>query len=74
MSTKNRPPQGTEWLKEFGYVPQEDFAAMLGITVKSLKLRPRAELPDFAKVGHRWLFKADSVREYLERHVQRNAA
>ena len=74
MTPRNRAPQGTEWLKEFGYVPQEDFAAMLGISVKSLKDKPRSELPDFAKVGHRWLFKADSVREYLERHLQRNAA
>lgn len=69
-----RTPKGMEWLKEFGLVPEEDFAAMLGVSVKTLKNRPRADLPDFAKVGHRRLFKADSVREYIERHTVRSAA
>lgn len=69
-----RPPRGIEWLKEFGLVPEEDFAAMLGVAVKTLKNRPRSELPAFAKVGHRRLFKADSVREYFERHTVKSAA
>lgn len=69
-----RPPRGIEWLKEFGLVPEEDFADLLGVSVKSLKNRPRDKLPDFVKVGHRWLFKADSVREFFDKHTVRNAA
>jgi hypothetical protein len=74
--TAPRPskPRGIEWLKEFGYVPEEDFAAMLGVTVKTLKNRPHNQLPEFAKVGHRRLFRADSVREYFARHTVRTAA
>lgn len=74
MTTKRKPPRGIEWLKEFGLVPEEDFAAMLGVTVKTLKNRPRDQLPEFAKVGHRRLFKADSVREYIARHTVKTAA
>lgn len=72
--TRKAAPRGIEWLKEFGLVPEEDFAAMLGVSVKTLKNRARSDLPDFAKVGHRRLFKADSVREYIERHTVRSAA
>jgi hypothetical protein len=69
-----RPPRGIEWLKEFGLVPEEDFAAMLGVSVKTLKNRPRDQLPEFAKVGHRRLFKVESVREYFDRHTAKSAA
>jgi hypothetical protein len=69
-----RPTRGIEWLKEFGLVPEEDFAAMLGVSVKTLKNRPLSALPDFAKVGHRRLFIADSVREYFERNTVKKAA
>lgn len=69
-----RQPRGIEWLKEFGLVPEEDFATMLGISVKTLKNRPLDQLPEFSKMGHRRLFKADSVREYIERHTVRSAA
>ena len=55
-------------------MPEEVLAEMLGVTVKTLKNRPRSDLPEFAKVGHRRLFKADSVREYFERHTVRTAA
>jgi hypothetical protein len=71
---KKRQPRGIEWLKEFGLVPEEDLAAMLGVSVKTLKNRPRTKLPEFSKVGHRRLFKADSVREYIERHTVKTAA
>ena len=71
---KRRQPRGLEWLKEFGLVPEEDFAAMLGVSVKTLKNRPRSELPEFSKVGHRRLFKVESVREYFDRHTAKSAA
>lgn len=74
MKSNRKGPQGIEWLKEFGFVPEEDFAAMLGVAVKTLKNRPHDQLPEFAKVGHRRLFKADSVRAYLDKHMVRSAA
>lgn len=58
-----------EMLKDFGLVAEEDFAAMLGVEVKTLKNRPIDQLPEFTKVGTRRLFKADSVRAYFERHT-----
>lgn len=74
MRSSKRPPRGLEWLKEFDLVPEEDFAAMLGVSVKTLKNRPRDQLPDFVKVGHRRLFRAESIREYFDRHTVRTAA
>jgi hypothetical protein len=71
---RKKQPRGLEWLKEFGLVPEEDFAAMLGVSVKTLKNRPRSQLPEFSKVGHRRLFKAESVREYFERNTVKSAA
>lgn len=66
---EGRQPQGIEWLKEFGLVPEEDFAAMLGVGLKTLKNRPRDQLPEFVKIGHRRLFRAESVRAYLDRQT-----
>lgn len=63
-----------DMLEKFGLVAEEDLAAMLGVSVKTLKNRPISELPTFAKVGRRRLFKADSVREYIARHTVRTAA
>ena len=74
MPRRTKAPRGIEWLDKFGLVPEEDFAAMLGVSVKTLKNRPRDQLPEFSKVGHRRLFKADSVREYFERTTVRSAA
>lgn len=71
---RRRPPKGIEWLKEFGLVPEEDFAAMLGVSVKTLKNRPHSDLPEFSKMGHRRLFLADSVREYIARNTVRSNA
>jgi hypothetical protein len=49
-------------------------AALLGMTVKSLKNRPRSDLPEFVKAGRRRLFKEASVRAHLEaRMVGRDA-
>ena len=63
-----RPRSGAYYLEAFDLLPEEDFAAMLGVTVKTLKNRPRAQLPEFVKVGHRRLFKKASVKEFLDRH------
>ena len=51
---------------KFGLVPDEDFAAMIGVKVQSLKNRPKTNLPSYVRAGRRWLFNADSVRAYLE--------
>jgi hypothetical protein len=56
-------------LERFGLVAEEDLATLLGVSVKTLKNRPRAELPAYVKAGRRRLFKADAVKEYLEAHT-----
>lgn len=56
-------------MERLGLVPEEDFAALLGVTVKTLKNRPRSDLPEFVKAGRRRLFKEQSVRDYLERRT-----
>lgn len=56
----------SELLKHFGLITEEDLAALLGITVPSLRNRARDNLPAFTKVGRRRLFKDDAVRAYLE--------
>lgn len=53
-------------MERLGLIPEEDFAALLGVSVKTLKNRPRCDLPDFVKAGRRRLFKEASVREYLD--------
>ena len=56
-------------LKHFGLVPEKDFAKLLGVSVKTLKNRPRDQLPEFVKAGRRRLFKEASVRAFLEAHT-----
>lgn len=53
-------------LERLGLIPEEDFAALLGVSVKTLKNRPLTDLPAFVKAGRRRLFKEQSVREYLD--------
>lgn len=52
-------------LNRFGLVAEEDLAKLLGITVPTLKNKPRQELPDYVKIGRRRMFKEDSIREFL---------
>jgi hypothetical protein len=47
---------------------EEDLAAILGVSVKTLKNRRREELPDFVKAGRRRLFVEESVRDFLDAH------
>jgi hypothetical protein len=54
-----------EMLEQFGLLADEDLAALLGLTVKSLQNRPRDRLPEIVKVGRRRFFKEASVREWL---------
>lgn len=61
-------------LKQFDLLAEEDFAKMLGVSVKTLKNRRHEDLPEFVKAGRRRLFKAQSVREYLDRHTVNRAA
>lgn len=55
-------------LERFGLMVEEDLAAILGVSVKTLKNRRRDELPDFVKAGRRRLFVEESVRDYLDAH------
>lgn len=57
----------TELLERFGLITEEDFARMLGITVRTLKNRGRLDLPSFVKAGRKRLFHEDAVRAYLQR-------
>jgi hypothetical protein len=52
-------------LEQFGLLADEDLAALLGLSVKSLKNRPRDQLPEIVKVGRRRFYKEASVREWL---------
>lgn len=54
-----------ELLDRFGLVTEESLARLLGVTVKTLKNRPRDDLPKFVKRSHRRLFLAASVKEFL---------
>jgi len=56
----------TEVLEKLGYMTEDDLAGVLGVTVKTLKNRARVNLPPYVKAGHRWLFKTEAVKEYLE--------
>lgn len=55
----------TELLERFGLITEDDLATLLGITVRTLKNRPRGALPEFVKRGRRRLFVEQSVRQYL---------
>jgi hypothetical protein len=66
--------QGVDLLERFGLITEEDLAALLGISVGTLKNRPCSDLPEFVKAGRRRLFKEASVRTHLEaRTVGRDA-
>jgi hypothetical protein len=56
-------------LQRFGLVSEENLAKLLGLSVKTLKNRAHSDLPEFVKAGRRRLFKEDSVRRFLDRHV-----
>ena len=66
--------QSKSLLDRLGLIPEEDFAALLGVSVKTLKNRPRTDLPDYVKAGRRRLFKEASVREYLDARTVSSAA
>jgi hypothetical protein len=53
-------------LERFGLITEEDLAALLGCSVKTLKNRSRYDLPDYVRAGRRRLYKEESVRAYLE--------
>lgn len=58
-------------LNRFGLVTEADLAKLMGITVPTLKNKPRQELPEFVKLGRRRLFKEQAVREFLEAKTER---
>ena len=55
-------------LERFGLMAEEDFAAILGVSVRTLQNRRRDELPDFVKAGRRRLFVEESGRDFLDAH------
>ena len=57
-------------LQRFGLVSEQDVAALLGITVESLRNRPLDRMPAFFKSGRRRLFREEAVREFIERNTK----
>lgn len=55
-------------LERFGLMAEEDFAAILGVSVRTLQNRRRDKLPDFVKAGRKRLFVEESVRDFLDAH------
>jgi hypothetical protein len=60
----------SETLQRFGLVSEQEVAALLGITVESLRNRPLEQLPAFFKSGRRKLFREEAVKEFIERHTK----
>ncbi len=67
MTTTARQKQDT--LQRFGLVSEQEVAALLGITVESLRNRSLEKLPAFFKSGRRRLFREDAVREFIDRNT-----
>ncbi len=63
----------THLLERFGLITEPDLAALLGVTVLTLKNRARKDLPEFVKIGRRRLYKADAVKDFLDAHTVRAA-
>lgn len=59
-----------ELLKQFDLVSEDQVAALLGITVESLRNRPVDKLPAFFKSGRRRLFRGEAVRAFIDRHTR----
>jgi hypothetical protein len=60
----------TDTLQRFGLVSEAEVAALLGITVESLRHRSLDQLPAFFKSGRRKLFREEAVREFIERNTK----
>lgn len=60
----------TDVLQRFALVSEADVAALLGMTVESLRNRPLDQMPAFFKSGRRRLFREEAVREFIERHTR----
>ena len=54
-------------MERLGLIPEEELAALLGVSVRTLKNRPSSNLPTYVKAGRRRLYEEASVREYLAR-------
>jgi hypothetical protein len=52
-------------LAEFGLMTEQDLAALLGLTVKTLLNRPFADLPEFTTAGRERLYFKASVVTFL---------
>lgn len=70
--TERAQERNADWLKQFGLVPRADFAAMLGVSERTLQNRPRHKLPGkVVRIGKATFYTEDAVREFLERHTIR---
>lgn len=62
--------QQQEVLQRFGLVSEQEVAALLGITVESMRHRPAEQLPASFKSGRRRLFREEAVKEFIERNTK----
>lgn len=70
MSERTMKKGETDTLQRFGLVSEREVAALLGVTVPSLRNRPLDRLPAFFKEGRRRLFREEAVREFIERNTK----
>lgn len=64
MADKKEPK---DLLQRLGYIPEDELANLLGISVRTLKNRPLSNQPAYVKAGRRRLYEEASVREFLAR-------
>jgi hypothetical protein len=53
--------QRRKLLAEHGLMLEADYALMLGVTVKTLKNKPRSDLPDHVTIGRETFYRTRSV-------------
>jgi hypothetical protein len=59
-----------ELLERFGLISEDDLALLWGVTVKTLKNKPLADLPRHAVMGRQRFLYVDSVRQVMLAHAQ----
>lgn len=74
MTRRANAPSPRELLERFDLIEEAALADLLGLTVKTLRNRPRQDLPSFVLVSRgRRLYRVDSVRRFLEARTVRGA-
>jgi hypothetical protein len=51
-------------------ISEQDLALLWGISIKTLKNKPFADLPEFTMLGRQRMFYVRSVEQYMRNHIQ----